>query len=205
MFERYATGQESDRSLADWLNAKGARTARDRQFGKATVREMLCNAAYAGYVSGLTTATARRQSSRPNPWRSSSSPGCTPSNPTPANPHLDRAQELLGDFARFWHTEHDPAERRKLLASIFDHAWQDAGRIVAVKPRPAFGAYFTAIDQARPKPSGTQPKAGDKSGSDGTRTRYLCRDRARQRLLMSPIILSLREKRHARPIQKVAE
>jgi site-specific DNA recombinase len=53
MFERYVTGQESDRSLAAWLNAKGARTARNRQFGKDTVREMLCNAAYAGYVTGL--------------------------------------------------------------------------------------------------------------------------------------------------------
>ncbi len=29
MFERYATGQESDRTLAAWLNAKGARTARE--------------------------------------------------------------------------------------------------------------------------------------------------------------------------------
>ena len=38
LFERYATGQESDRTLAAWLNAKGARTARDRPFGKDTVR-----------------------------------------------------------------------------------------------------------------------------------------------------------------------
>ncbi|MGH2871003.1 MAG: recombinase family protein, partial [Solirubrobacteraceae bacterium] len=50
---RYARGQESDRSLALWLNARGARTNRDRPFSKDTVREMLCNAAYAGYVSGL--------------------------------------------------------------------------------------------------------------------------------------------------------
>jgi DNA invertase Pin-like site-specific DNA recombinase len=53
LFERYATGNESDRSLAEWLNAKGARTTRGRAFGKDTVREMLCNASYAGYVSGL--------------------------------------------------------------------------------------------------------------------------------------------------------
>jgi site-specific DNA recombinase len=53
IFERYATGQESDRTLAAWLNAKGARTARGRLFSKDTVREMLCNTAYAGYVSGL--------------------------------------------------------------------------------------------------------------------------------------------------------
>jgi len=53
MFERYATGHESDRTIAAWLNAKGARSARGRPFGKDTVREMLCNAAYAGYVTGL--------------------------------------------------------------------------------------------------------------------------------------------------------
>jgi len=53
LFTRYATGRESDRSIAEWLNAKGARSARGRTFGKDTVREMLCNAAYAGYVSGL--------------------------------------------------------------------------------------------------------------------------------------------------------
>src|SRR6266542_2274423 len=38
MFERYASGHESDRSLAEWLNARGARTAKDRAFGKDTVR-----------------------------------------------------------------------------------------------------------------------------------------------------------------------
>src|SRR6266545_7741795 len=53
MFERYASGHESDRSLAEWLNARGARTAKDRAFGKDTVREMLVNAAYCGYVCGL--------------------------------------------------------------------------------------------------------------------------------------------------------
>jgi DNA invertase Pin-like site-specific DNA recombinase len=53
LFERYATGRESDRSLAAWLNARGPRTARGRAFGKDTVREMLCNAAYCGYVTGL--------------------------------------------------------------------------------------------------------------------------------------------------------
>jgi hypothetical protein len=53
LFERYATGQESDRSMAAWLNAKGARTARGRAFGKDTVRDMLLNSAYCGYVGGL--------------------------------------------------------------------------------------------------------------------------------------------------------
>ena len=40
-------------SLAAWLNAKGARTARGRSFGKDTVRDMLLNSAYCGYVGGL--------------------------------------------------------------------------------------------------------------------------------------------------------
>jgi hypothetical protein len=47
------SGQESERTLAAWLNAKGARTSHGRQFAKDTVHEMLCNAAYAGYVTGL--------------------------------------------------------------------------------------------------------------------------------------------------------
>ncbi len=53
LFERYSTGQESDRTMAAWLNAKGARTSRERAFGKDTVRDMLLNAAYCGYVTGM--------------------------------------------------------------------------------------------------------------------------------------------------------
>ena len=51
LFERYATGQHTDRTLAEWLNVNERRTTRDRAFGADTVREMLCNAAYCGYVS----------------------------------------------------------------------------------------------------------------------------------------------------------
>lgn len=40
--------------ITEWLNAKGARTARGRLLGKDAVREMLCNAAYAGHVSKVT-------------------------------------------------------------------------------------------------------------------------------------------------------
>lgn len=50
LFQRYATGTESDRSLAIWLNAVGARTAKGNPFSKDTVREMLVNSAYAGFV-----------------------------------------------------------------------------------------------------------------------------------------------------------
>ncbi len=50
LFERYASGLHTDRSLAEWLNANDQRTTRGRSFGSDTVREMLCNAAYCGYV-----------------------------------------------------------------------------------------------------------------------------------------------------------
>jgi hypothetical protein len=97
----------------------------------------------------------------------------------PADPDLDRAQELLGDFARFWHAEPNPAERRKLLASLFDHIWQDNGRIVAVKPRPSVRPLLQGHRPSQTKTTESRPETrGDKSGSDGTRTRDLCRDRA---------------------------
>ena len=51
-FERYVGGQESDLTIARWLNATGARTTRNRPFGKDGVREMLCNSAYCGYIGG---------------------------------------------------------------------------------------------------------------------------------------------------------
>jgi DNA invertase Pin-like site-specific DNA recombinase len=303
LFERYATGQESDRSLAAWLNATGARTARNREFGKDTVREMLCNAAYAGYVSGLRDKTRtikglheaivsdelfdRVQEVRGwrtrvvKPGRPSeeyllrkllrcehcgarmhgtsgsragvrryqcstrryhgnceqtmvkaqaleaqlidwvhtfqpdeqlrklmldtlrAEPDGQPKDPTrraelliqlgrlrdlflmgdytkaqyvmrrqaleeelqrtapPATPDLDRAQALLKDFARFWEAEPDPAERRKLIATLFEHVWQKDGSIVAVKPQAAFAKYFVAANEARTK----HPKADRKSGA----------------------------------------
>jgi site-specific DNA recombinase len=36
--------------IAEWLNAQGFRTNRDHPFGKDTVRDMLCNAYYAGKI-----------------------------------------------------------------------------------------------------------------------------------------------------------
>jgi site-specific DNA recombinase len=63
LFERYAHGDQSDRALAVWLNSQGARTTKDRAFSKDTVREMLVNAAYAGYV------TARRDKTRHTPGK----------------------------------------------------------------------------------------------------------------------------------------
>jgi hypothetical protein len=62
-----------------------------------------------------------------------------------------------------------------MLASLFEQIWQDNGLIVAVKPRASFARYFQTASQTPKRRSG---KSGVKSGSDGTRTRDLCRDRA---------------------------
>jgi hypothetical protein len=73
----------------------------------------------------------------------------------PTNPDLDRAHAILEDFARFWDAEPNPAERRKLLLSLFAQVWAKDNRIVAVKPNTAFANYFTAASEAR----ATRPKA----------------------------------------------
>ena len=317
LFERYAGGQESDRSMAAWLNAKGARTARGREFGKDTVREMLVNAAYCGYVCGLRSKDrsvrglheplvseelfgrvqeirawrtrvlkpgrpsedyllrkllyCERCGSRMHGTRGSRagirrylcstrrySPDCdqpiVKAEPLeaqlvdwmrdfqpdpklrahvlaalraeartnggdnggrrrelhgqldrlrdlyvlgdltrsqyvlrrqtlqeelertapPLDPRLDQAEALLSDFARFWQTEPSAAERRRLLASVFDRVWQDSGRIVAVKPRQPFVRYFKTAERLNRR---RKHERGDKGGSDGTRTRDLRRDR----------------------------
>jgi DNA invertase Pin-like site-specific DNA recombinase len=298
MFERYATGQESDRTLAAWLNAKGARSARGRLFGKDTVREMLSNLAYAGYVSGMrdknrsirglhepivpedlfdrvqevrSWRTRVVKAGRPSEeyllrkllccercgarmhgcrtgrnamrryqcstrrhhgtceqrtvpaipleeqlidWLHDFQPGHalrqlmlntiqaqTGTRPgedaerrrqlanqlerlrdlyvmgdltkpeyvmrrqaleeelqrakPPTNPDLDRARAILEDFAHFWDAEPEPAERRKLVLSLFEQVWQKDGQIVAVKPHHAFASYFTAASEAL----ATRPKA----------------------------------------------
>ena len=94
---------------------------------------------------------------------------------SPADPAIDRARALLEDFARFWELETAPAERRKLLVLLFQQVWAKEGRIVVVQPHDAFLPYFQAVDQAQQSRWG---KFGAESGSDGTRTRDLCRDRA---------------------------
>ncbi|HEY1688825.1 MAG TPA: recombinase family protein [Solirubrobacteraceae bacterium] len=307
MFGRYATGQESDRTLAAWLNAKGARSARGRLFCKDTVREMLSNLAYAGYVSGLRDKSRsirglheaivsdelfdRVQEVRSwrtrvvKPGRPSEEyllrkllccercgarmHGCrtgrdamrryqcstrrhhgtceqrtVPAIPLeeqlidwlhdfqpdqtlrhlvldtiqaqagtrpgedaerrrqltsqlerlrdlyvmgdltkpeyvmrrqaleeelqrtkpPTNPDLDRARAILEDFARFWAAEPEPAERRKLVLSLFEQVWQKDGQIVAVKPNHAFASYFTAATEAQ----ASCPKADASSEATNT-------------------------------------
>jgi site-specific DNA recombinase len=51
LFERYATGQHSHRDLANWLNTQGHRTTRGALFCADTIRDMLANVTYCGYVS----------------------------------------------------------------------------------------------------------------------------------------------------------
>jgi hypothetical protein len=92
----------------------------------------------------------------------------------PTDPQLAGAEKLLANFAEFWDVEAEPAERHRLLMSLFERVWQDDGTIVAVKPRPAFTAYFQAVAQTPKSRSGN---CGVQSGSDGTRTRGLRRDR----------------------------
>jgi hypothetical protein len=50
----------------------------------------------------------------------------------PADPGIDRAKELLGNFSTFWELETEPAERRRLLVSLFEQVWAREGQIVAV-------------------------------------------------------------------------
>jgi hypothetical protein len=75
----------------------------------------------------------------------------------PFDPQLDKAAEILRDFGRFWQVERSAVERHKLLATLFDRVWQEAGRVVAVKPQQAFAGYFIAATQmveSRPKKRG---------------------------------------------------
>ena len=81
----------------------------------------------------------------------------------PADPGIERAKDLLADFSQFWQIETEPAERRKLLLSLFEQVWAQEGRIVAVQPREDFLPYFQAASRCRKQGNGR----GAESGSDG--------------------------------------
>jgi site-specific DNA recombinase len=51
IFEIYATGRYSHRDIAQWLNDRGQRTTRGNLFCADTVRDMLGNLTYCGYVT----------------------------------------------------------------------------------------------------------------------------------------------------------
>ncbi len=50
-FERYAEGYHSDLDIARWLNRNGIKTTRNAPFSKDTVRALLMNRFYAGWVA----------------------------------------------------------------------------------------------------------------------------------------------------------
>jgi hypothetical protein len=95
------------------------------------------------------------------------------------HPQLSQAERLLSDFAAFWEAETSPAERHRLLTTLFEQVLQDDGTIVAVKPRGAFVPYFQTASQTTKKRSGS---SGVQSGSDGTRTLVRHRIEIRSRI-----------------------
>lgn len=91
----------------------------------------------------------------------------------PTNPDLDRARAILEDFAHFWAAEPEPAERRKLVLSLFEQVRQKDGQIVAVKPNHAFASYFTAATEAQascPKAEGSSEVT--KAGATGVKPSF---------------------------------
>jgi hypothetical protein len=84
----------------------------------------------------------------------------------PTEPAIDQARALLDDFPRFWDLETDPAERRKLLLSLFGQVWAQNGQIVAVQPHDAFLPYFQAAQQNHEH---NPDQDGAESGNDGGR------------------------------------
>jgi hypothetical protein len=82
----------------------------------------------------------------------------------PTDPQLAQAERLLSDFAAFWEAETSPAERHRLLSTLFEQVWQDNGQIVAVKPRAAFARYFQTASQT---PKRRSEKCGARAGATG--------------------------------------
>jgi hypothetical protein len=78
----------------------------------------------------------------------------------PCDPKVDGASAVLEDFARFWELETDPAERRKLLLSLFAQVWAKDRAIVAIKPHAAFMRYFKAVSDARSNHTNSTGNAG---------------------------------------------
>ncbi len=78
----------------------------------------------------------------------------------PKHAETGRSITVESSTSRFWEAEPNPAERRKLIATLFEHIWQKDGSIVAVKPQAAFARYFVAANDARTK----HPKQAGKAG-----------------------------------------
>jgi hypothetical protein len=120
-----------------------------------------------GHSNGSATSTSWATCQRTS---TSSADKRSRKNSSAPDPRLDKVDDVLSDFGRFWDVETEPAERRKLLARLFDRVWQDGGTIVAVKPREPFLRYFRAADELAQR---REKKRGVKSGSDGARSQTL--------------------------------
>ena len=82
----------------------------------------------------------------------------------PENIDRQRCIDLLSNFGELWAGEDDPAERQQFVRLLFDRVIATNGRITEVVIRPENAPLFLS-------------RAGFWSGSDGTRTRDLRRDR----------------------------
>ena len=72
----------------------------------------------------------------------------TRTNRHAARPTARQAEDALpSSAAKFWDTETEAAERRRLVAALIDRVWQDKGVVVAVKPREPFMRDFKAADE----------------------------------------------------------
>jgi hypothetical protein len=92
-------------------------------------------------------------------------------------------QQILDDFSRFWHADPEPAERRKLILSLFAQVWAKDNRIVAVKPNPAFANYFTAASEVRNQhPKADADDEATKAGATGVQPSFGTTSRSGQGL-----------------------
>lgn len=74
LFERYATGQESDRTLAAWLNATGARTAVDGSSGRTPCARCCATPAHPPNPPSTTPKRYLKSSPASGTWRRRPSP-----------------------------------------------------------------------------------------------------------------------------------
>ncbi len=64
-------------------------------------------------------------------------------------PDLTQAERVLDDFGIFCRQEHDPDAKRRLLQLVFERVWLDGGRVVAVRPKPAFAPFLQKRHHSR--------------------------------------------------------
>jgi hypothetical protein len=195
LFEMYATGQHTDRTLTAWLDVSGQRTARDRAFGIDTVREMLCNAAYAGYVFGRRDRSKAIKGlhepivdealyDRVQLMRRQRARTLNPGRPSP-NYLLRGLARCRRCNARMQGSTGGRANKpRYYCASRRANHSCDQPIIPAEQVEQQLATFLTSF---APNPAirkeiltrlATRETAGVNDGSDGTRTRDLCRDRA---------------------------